>query len=507
MTSGRPLRPGVGLLLLLWVLLRGSEQRCPAVCMCTADTLSCASSGLSRLPRWMPASPLTVDLGYNHLTWLGPRSFSGMPRLENLRLARNRLASLGRDALLNATGLRHLDLSSNRLRTVEEYYFQGLWRLEELLLFDNRIARVDAAALVGLSSLTKAYFSLNRITDFPFFSIQENSHPFLTTLDLSSNWLSALPWDEVRALPGSVQRGLFLHNNSLLCDCPLHDVFRHWERKGFDSLKDFREEHVCTMGRDSRSTIHFLRQTRVFQNCTVSKTLSLPVTALLSNLVVLEGERLRLDCHTSLQRVSHRDPSFVWLTPSQGNASPATAAANDDTNLISVFANGTLEIVAARVNDSGLYVCVAADPEQMRNATREVNVTVAARPPADSFNTGYTTLLGCAIATVLILMYLYLTPCECGCCKPPGTLAVPVPGGGGGGGSVYRPAASPCCGQGDGAAVGLCRGRCVAILEPLVAEPSQNERLKANEQQLPAQWCWGKTGVYETAFLDTVIKI
>ncbi|KAK7884175.1 hypothetical protein WMY93_027298 [Mugilogobius chulae] len=52
------------------------------------------------------------------------------------------------------------------------------------------------------------------------------------------------------------------------------------------------------------------------------------------------------------------------------------------------------------------------------NATREVNVTVSL-PPPESFNTGYTTLLGCAVTMILILMYLYLTPCRCSCCKQP----------------------------------------------------------------------------------------
>ncbi|CAL8325410.1 unnamed protein product [Merluccius merluccius] len=485
--------PGLSLLSLCF-LLRGSEETCPSVCMCTADTLSCSSSGLSRLPRRMPSSPLTLDLSYNHLTWLGPRGFAGMPRLETLRIAHNQLASLAHDVFLNASGLRHLDLSSNRLRAVERHYFQGLWRLEELVLFDNRIAQVEGATLSGLSSLKKAYFSLNQITDFPFFSIREHSHPFLTMLDLSSNRLATLPWEDVKAMPGSAQRGLYLHNNSLLCDCSMYGVFWHWEMKGFDSLEDFREDHVCAVRGDARSAVHFLRQRRIFQNCTVSNTLSLPAVVLLSNLVIFEGERARLDCQTSL---GDKEPSFAWLTPGQGYVDPAGGGA--DENRITAFANGTLEIAAARVNDSGLYTCTAVDARRTRNATREVNVTVV-RPPADSFNTGYTTLLGCAVTTVLILMYLYLTPCECGCCKPPGPPAVPS--------SVYNPGAfvsvSPAGSPGEGAKF---PSRHVAFLEPLLEEQNQSRCLKANEEPLPIQWCWENPAVNETVFLDAGIKI
>ncbi|CAL8251523.1 unnamed protein product [Arctogadus glacialis] len=489
--SSRP-RPGLALLLLCF-LLPGSEQICPSVCMCTADTLSCASSGLRRLPRNMPSSPLTLDLSYNHMSMLVPRGFASMPRLETLRVTHNQLTSLGPDVFYNASGLRHLDLSSNKLRVMEQHYFQGLWRLEELVLFNNQITQVEGATLNGLRSLKKVYFSLNQITDFPFFSIREHSHPFLTMLDLSSNRLTTLPWEDVKALPGTVQRGLFLHNNTLLCDCSLYGMFWHWEMKGFDSLKDFYEDYMCTVRGDSRSIVHFLRQRRVFQNCTVGKSQSLQATVLLSNLVIFEGERASMDCYTSL---GTKDPWYVWLTPGQGYMNQS--AAND--SLISVFANGTLEIPAARLNDSGLYVCTAVDQQQMVNATREFNLTVV-RPPAETFSTGYTTLLGCAVTTVLILMYLYLTPCQCGCCSPPGPPADPV--------SVYSPAAYggvPPAGGPEEQALQRGQSRRVAFLEPLMIEQNQNGRTKGNETTLPVQWCWDNAVMNETAFLDGVLK-
>uniref|UniRef100_A0AAV2LX61 Ig-like domain-containing protein n=1 Tax=Knipowitschia caucasica TaxID=637954 RepID=A0AAV2LX61_KNICA len=91
---------------------------------------------------------------------------------------------------------------------------------------------------------------------------------------------------------------------------------------------------------------------------------------------------------------------------------------NINNSLITIFPNGTLEIQSVKVNDTGLYVCTALDAKLGVNATREVNVSVLL-PPPESFNTGYTTLLGCAVTMVLILVYLYLTPCRCSCCKQP----------------------------------------------------------------------------------------
>ncbi|XP_074498841.1 amphoterin-induced protein 3 [Sebastes fasciatus] len=407
-----------GPLLVLLCLLHGSEEICPSVCLCVSDTVSCSSSGLTKIPMSLPSSAVTLDLSHNHLSWLGPGSFRRMLRLENLRMAHNQLGSLGHGVFRNASGLRHLDLSSNKLNVVEQHYFQGLWRLEELLLFNNKITQVEASTLSGLSSLKKAYFSINQITHFPFFSIQDHSHPFLTMLDLSSNRMSRLPWEDVKALPRLVQRGLYLHNNSLICDCSMYSMFWHWDLRGYDTLKDFREEHTCTIYGNPRGSIRFLRQTRFFHNCTVERAVSLPVTVLLSDVMVFEGERVRLDCQTSL---SSTNLSFTWLSPSKGYI--AQTSIND--TLISLFPNGTLEIHATKVNDSGLYVCTAVDIKQALNATREVNVTVAL-PAAVSFNTGYTTLLGCVVTMICILIYLYMTPCRCSCCKQPRLPAIPI---------------------------------------------------------------------------------
>lgn len=400
-----------GFFLLLLCFLHSSAQSCPSMCLCISDTVSCSSSGLVRQPRSLPSFCVTLDLSHNYLTWLGPGGFDTMPRLESLWLGHNQISSLSHGVFNNVSRLRYLDLSSNKLHVVEQHYFQGLWRLEELRLFNNKITQVEAGTLSGLSSLKKVYFSFNQITDFPFFSIQDHSHPFLSMLDLSSNRMARLPWEDVKALPGLVQRGLYLHNNSLICDCSMYSVFWHWNLRGYDSIKDFTDEHICNIYGDPRASIQFLRINRFFLNCTVDKTVMQPAMVFHSTLRVSEGDSVRLDCQTSL---SGADVSFTWLSPSKGFI---THTSINDT-LINMFSNGTLEIHATTVNDSGLYLCTAVDIKQALNATWEVNVTVVL-PAAESFNTGYTTLLGCIVTLVLILMYVFLTPCHCSYCKQP----------------------------------------------------------------------------------------
>lgn len=196
-------------------------------------------------------------------------------------------------------------------------------------------------------------------------------------------------------------------------------MFWHWQLRGYDTLRDFTDDHRCMIYGERRASIKFLHHTRFFQNCTLERTVSLPVTVYLSTVAVIEEETIRLDCHTSLKSL---DLSFTWQTPGKGFLTPASI----DDGLMTIFPNGTLEMQSVRVNDSGLYVCTALDFKLGVNATREVNVTVSL-PPAESFNTGYTTLLGCAVTMILILIYLYLTPCRCSCCKQPKPASTPIP--------------------------------------------------------------------------------
>ncbi|XP_029580237.1 amphoterin-induced protein 3 [Salmo trutta] len=467
---------------LLCLLLHSTEGTCPSICLCTSDTLSCGSQGLTRLPLLLPPTTVTLDLSYNRLGWLGPGSFSSLPKLDTLRLANNQLTTLGHGVFQNTSSLRHLDLSSNRLRVLEQHFLQGLWRLEELLLYNNRITRVEGGTLSGLSSLRKAYFSLNQVTEFPFFSIQDHSHPFLTMLDLSSNRMTTLPWEDVKALPGSVQKGLYLHNNSLVCECSMYSVFWHWEQRGFDSVRDFTDEHTCLIYGEPRASVRFLRHSLYFQNCTVGKVVSLPMAVLLSNLMVNEGERVRLDCQTSLRG---KELSYTWVSPNQEYL---TQTSFNDT-LINVFPNGTLEIPAAKVNDSGVYVCTALDYKHMLNATREVNVTVI-RPMPDTFNTGYTTLLGCVVTLVVILMYLYLTPCRCGCCKQPLPPAIPIP--------AYDPNTlasifSPTLSHRDPTKANI--NKRVVFMEPLMEEHNGDLRATLAREQPTLQWEWSASGL------------
>lgn len=474
-TEGIMWRSGTQLLLACWMetlllfcLPLSSVSPDLGGCLWTADILSCAGLGLDLLPTGMPVSGVTLDFSHNHLTQLRSASFQGLSRLEALNLAHNQLSVIHPGAFQNASGARlvYLDLSSNQLHVLEHHYFSDLLGLEELLLFNNRIVHVESRALAVLARLRKAYLSHNHITNFPFFSIQEQKQPDLSLLDLSSNRLPKLPLQDISNLPLSVQRGLYLHNNSLLCDCSMFHLFQTWKQMGFACVADFQQEHVCLLHGMRRAAVRFFQHQRFFEKCAESGLVAL--TPQDSSVSVKVGQALLLHCATAL---SGDNVTVVWVSPGQEYVVPPGNAGS-----FNMYANGSLEIVAARAEDSGVYWCMALDPQHRRNETREVNVTVLVHAH-EHFNTGFTTLLGCIVSLLLVLIYLYLTPCHCPTRPSTASLAAPILSQDGAPGCIHTSILSPACPTtADGPGRKVSANKHVAFLEPI---KEQNGSLRA----------------------------
>ncbi|XP_067908391.1 amphoterin-induced protein 3 [Heterodontus francisci] len=389
---------------------------CPGGCICASDLLSCVSQSLFLVPPGLPATATSLDLSHNSLHQLQDNWLAQLPRLHTLRVSHNHIRHISVRTFHNASQLTHLDLSSNRLRSVEKHFFQELTNLQELLLYNNQIVRVDSEALLRLSNVQKVYLSWNQLTDFPFSALQEGSLPQLKVMDISSNNLSSIPVDKVIALPQTIKNGLYLHNNPFMCDCTLYNMFLHWEKSGFNSVHDFREEHTCMALRQPKALLRFLKHRKMFENCT-SAALGLigMVDASFKGVV---GEPLLISCNTSLQG---EQTTYLWISPNM-ELITYTGSANQ---MFKLYSNGSLEIRKAQKENSGVYTCMAINEQLMRNESREVNVTVHyPKHDGEGFNTGLTTLLGCVVSLVLVLMYLFLTPCRCWC-RPPQNPTLP----------------------------------------------------------------------------------
>lgn len=480
------------LISLLWHLARASL---PAGCLKVSDILSCSNLGLKWIPKELPVTAATVDFNHNHLAMLADGSFAGLPHLVTLRLAHNHLISLSPGTFQNMSGLRHLDLSSNRLNKVDNHYFQELVRIEELLLFNNHIVRVESKAMISLSNLHKVYLSHNRLTDFPFFSIQEHSHPFLVTLDLSSNRMAKLPVEDIEALPTKIQNGLFLHNNNLICECAMYSMFKQWNQTNFSSATDYQLEHTCLVYGEPRASVQFLKHTRFFENCTVKAQNQFGEQE--TNLSVDVGNPVLLNCKTSLKG---EHLTYQWVSPHKEYIVPP---GNNDDNM-RMYANGSLEIIKAQEEHSGMYWCMVLDLQQSQNETWVVNVTVIKIQPhePESFNTGFTTLLGCVVSLVLVLIYLYLTPCRCWCRKQP-LPATPSPANECSAQSSILTPTPPATTEGPGRKVS--NNKHVVFLEPIKEVQNGRPKEALISENPKVQVLRNNADSYNSGFTDTTI--
>nr|XP_004664301.2 amphoterin-induced protein 3 [Jaculus jaculus] len=383
-----------------------SAHTCPSKCICAADLLSCAGLGLQTVPAALPTAVADLDLSHNALQHLRPGWLAPFSRLHALHLGHNELDALGRGVFSNASGLRLLDLSSNRLRTLGRHDLDGLGELERLLLFNNRLAHLDLHAFHGLSALRRLYLGCNELSSFSFNHLHGLGVVHLRTLDLSSNLLGHISIPELAALPAFLRNGLYLHNNPLPCDCRLYHLLQRWHQQGLSSVRDFAREYTCLAFKVEASRVRFFEHSRVFENCSAvaASGLEWPEEQLHTQV----GRSLRLYCNTSAPAVR-----ITWVSPQN----ELLVAPGSQDGSIAVLADGSLAIGKVQQRHAGIFVCLATGPRLHHNQTLEYNVSVhIPRPEPEAFNTGFTTLLGCVVGLVLVLLYLFAPPCR-GCCR------------------------------------------------------------------------------------------
>ncbi|XP_067387635.1 amphoterin-induced protein 1 [Emydura macquarii macquarii] len=378
----------------------GSVLNCPPKCVCASNIISCSKIALGAIPTKLPRFTAILDLSHNNLTrlradWTPVR----LAHLHSLLLNHNALGFISTEAFYHVPHLKYLDLSSNSIKALEEYLFSQLQELEVLLLYNNQIAQMDRSAFDDMARLQKLYLSQNLISRFPVELVKDKAKlPELALLDLSSNKIKGLPVAALKGLPAWIKNGLYLHSNPLSCDCGLYELFTHWHRRQLSSVVDFREELLCSLPQAKRSVSVFTLNSQDSLNCSEFKEHMLEAYL---------GDTVTINCDTKVRGATTRE----WVTPN--NKRFPEEASN---STVTVLGNGSLQIRPVRVEDMGTYACYAVS--QAFNETLYVDVMVhnfTQHGPHDTLNTAYTTLVGCILSVILVLIYLYLTPCRCWC--------------------------------------------------------------------------------------------
>ncbi|XP_034555025.1 amphoterin-induced protein 1-like isoform X2 [Notolabrus celidotus] len=318
-------------------------------------------------------------------------------KLHSLLLGNNGLSFLSSEAFIHVTRLRYLDLSSNSIRQLDEYIFEPMEYLEVLLLYNNRISQIDRTAFSGLLSLQRLYLSQNQISRFPLELVKERGRlETLRLFDVSSNRIKSLPLQELQALPAWIKNGLYFHNNSLPCSCELYDMLARWHLRELSSAIDFRSSHTCVLPGAQKEKMASLDLDKAYLNCSEVRVWA--EKAYLEQFLVL-------DCDTK-----QRDMKKNWELPGNIPVMPEHKTAL-------VRSDGSLQIGPLKVEDSGVYTCLATSDSY--NETLYVTVMVfnsTSSGGLENLKTAYTTLVACLVSVVMVLIYLYLTPCHCPCC-------------------------------------------------------------------------------------------
>ncbi|KAK3536251.1 hypothetical protein QTP86_000154 [Hemibagrus guttatus] len=285
-----------------------------------------------------------------------------------------------------------MDFNHNHLARLEEGSFDGLPHLVTLRLAHNHLSNLSPGTFRNASGLRHLDLSSNQLNKVDNHYFQELVR--MEVLLLFNNHIVRVESQALISL--SNLRKVYLSHNRLT-DFPFFSIHSHPFLVTLDlssnrmpklPVEDIAALPASIQGglflHNNSLILQFLKHTRFFENCTVKGQIQLGET---EDMKVDAGDSVLLECNNDTMRM---------------------------------YANGSLEITVVRVEDSGVYWCMALDRQHSRNETWEVNITVTMHShDPEPFNTGFTTLLGCVVSLVLVLIYLYLTPCRCWCRKQP----------------------------------------------------------------------------------------
>ncbi|XP_035693664.1 leucine-rich repeat and immunoglobulin-like domain-containing nogo receptor-interacting protein 3 [Branchiostoma floridae] len=106
----------------------------------------------------------SLDLCFNQIRMIPPRSFANLKNLKKLLLISNKVTMIQAGTFANLPQLQELKLDSNSIATIQTGSFANLPRLESLWLCHNQITNIQAGLFANLPRLEYLTLSNNKIT-------------------------------------------------------------------------------------------------------------------------------------------------------------------------------------------------------------------------------------------------------------------------------------------------------------------------------------------------------
>jgi len=132
---------------------------CPAKCMCFKTTVRCMFLHLDRIPDRISPVTTVLDLRFNKIKDIEPRTLAHLTELNTLLLNNNNINELKNGAFANLSKLRLLYLYKNKIENIEPRVFNNLTSLEQLYLHFNKIQKLNLEMFQGLKKTGKTIFT------------------------------------------------------------------------------------------------------------------------------------------------------------------------------------------------------------------------------------------------------------------------------------------------------------------------------------------------------------
>ena len=235
-----------------------------------------------------------LDLSRNRIRYIAHDAFSDMPSLEDLNLSENQFGDIFNDdasvlIFQNLTNLTRLDLSSNKIKRFPSFIFSKLRRLEVLNVRDNAVETIQ----FGIESFVQS----------------------LRALDLSNNnikYLPAMITDGLDSIRNMSTFELSIQGNKLMCNC-MDLPFVNWISNTKILIADYRNI-TCKAPNETDIELPRLRLIagQMSLSCFTWAVLTACVSFFIASLIVLglatvsyrQRWKLRYLYYSSLKRVN-----------------------------------------------------------------------------------------------------------------------------------------------------------------------------------------------------------
>lgn len=191
--------------------LMAQLQACPKECRCPPsfpNAVYCDNRGLKRVPV-IPPYTWYLYLQSNGIEVLPKDAFRNATQLKWLNINRNRLTTEGiqEGVLSSMQNLVHLYMEDNQLSSVPS---QLPPKLEQLRLSRNRISKIPVGVFAGMDSLTLLDLQGNKLQDDAVTEVSLKGLTNLVQINLAKNQLGMMPM----GLPPTMTQ-IYLDSNNI----------------------------------------------------------------------------------------------------------------------------------------------------------------------------------------------------------------------------------------------------------------------------------------------------